>query len=149
MVYPLGIPTVQDIISTSYKLFKLYSEARGRAAKVAAAVRVLESLGSSLDRLEHAITGDDASGNRDIEAQVRTARAAWAQLDTYLQQFRLKQKDEKPSLQSARTVYCDVRWAINVLDGKMSELEGQINICLMAIIPNQLAIMQYVNSKLV
>lgn len=61
MVYPLGVPTPIDIVTTSYKLFKLYEEARGRRAKVNAANELLSSIRCAIDRLEQAGGNEHAS----------------------------------------------------------------------------------------
>lgn len=144
MVYPLGVPTPIEIVTTSYKLFKLYEEARGRQAKVNAANELLSSIGSAIDRLEQAGGNEHASNDSSALAQVRTARTAWTALHEYLQKFPVDEQSQRTLIPRARTVYDDLRWAINILDGKVSELKQELGLSLLAVMPTQIADLQYV-----
>lgn len=144
MVYPLGVPSPIESVTTSYKLFKLYEEARGRQAKIHAANQLLSSIGCAIDRLEHAGCNERASNDSSTLAQVRNARTAWAALNEYLQKFPVDEQRRRSLIPRPRTVYDDLRWAINILDGKVSELKQELGLSLLAIIPTQLLELQYV-----
>ncbi|KAI7488794.1 hypothetical protein KC351_g1752 [Hortaea werneckii] len=143
MVYPLGVLTPIEIVTTSYKLFKLYEEARGRQAKVHAANELLSSIGAAIDRLEQAGGNEHASDDSPALAQVRTARTAWKALHEHLQKFPVDTQSQRSLIPRARTVYDDLRWAIDILDGKMSELKQELGLSLLAVMPTQIADLQY------
>lgn len=144
MVFPLGVPTPIEIVTASYKLFRLYEEARGRQAKVHAANQLLRSIGSAIDRLEQTSGDERVDNSSSALAQVQTARTAWAGLDECLQRFSVNEQNEKSLISRARSVRYDLRWAFNALDGKVSELKQEIGLSLLAVMPTQIADLQYV-----
>ncbi|KAI7082173.1 hypothetical protein KC356_g8588 [Hortaea werneckii] len=144
MVYPLGVPTPIELVTTSYKLFKLYEEARGRQAKVHAVNELLSSIGSAIDRLEQAGGNEHASNDGSAPAQVENARTAWLALNEYVQKFAVDEQSQRSLLPRARMVYDDLRWAINILDGKVSELKQELGLSLLAVMPTQISDLQYV-----
>ncbi|RMY25898.1 hypothetical protein D0867_00421 [Hortaea werneckii] len=142
MAYPFGVPTPIEIVTTSRNLFKLYEEARERQTKVNAANELLSSIGSTIDRLEQAGGGEPADNSSSALTQVRTARTAWKALHEHLQKFQADEQSQRSLNSRARSVRDDVRWAFNVLDGKVSELKQEISLSLLAIMPTQIADLQ-------
>lgn len=147
MVYPLGVPNPIEIVTTSRKLFKLYEEARERQTKVNAANELLSGIGSTIDRLEQAGGGEPADNSSSALTQVRTARTAWKALQEHLRRFQADEQSQRSLFSRALSVRDDVRWAFNVLDGKVSELKQEISLSLLAVVPTQIMDLQYVSGQ--
>jgi len=134
-MYPLGVSTPEGIIKAAYFLFKVYREARDSDEKVAAAARILDSVDITLRELEQQAGGKNAEDCSSVQSQICTTRAAWTDLEQYLAPFR---KDRIEQSAGARKVYRNIRWALDVLEKKVLELQHQVNSCLLAVIPRQI-----------
>lgn len=135
-MYPLGVTTIEGAAQTIYTLYKLYNEARDYSAKVAAADRLLQSIHSTLKCLEATGNEHGSEQSSPSHSQVAAARDAWTDLDEYFTAFRNDHDLQASSVQKA----CHrIQWAVDRLDGKVSDMQLQVNSCLLAIMPNQMA----------
>lgn len=143
IMYPLGVSTPEGIVSAAYSALKIYRAARSRHEKVAAAIHLLDSFDVALKKLEQTDSSNTTLRDAGSRAQIRTARAAWSELEKYLAPFKSQSDDHSTG---PKTAIRSFRWALDALDGKVSDLQEQTSICLTAIMAGQISDMQYVRT---
>ena len=121
---PIGLPTVNEVISITRTGFQIYRGARKADEKLSAAKKLSDSLDDALSKLE-SVSGEDDR----ITHQVQVAREACRDLRQYLDGFRHINAQDKGK-RKVSGIYDRVVWSVRELDGKVAELQYKIDIAI-------------------